>query len=84
MLSLTKTSNLIKLCAFISVTVYIGQMLNLGSVVSLCFAISLVCVLAFYWLQVMRHQRVKVSDLLMVAIMALSFGFRLYRMVFGR
>lgn len=72
MLSLTKTSNLIKLCAFISVIVYIGQMLKLGSVVSLCFAISLVCVLAFYWLQVMRHQRVKVSDLLMVATMALA------------
>jgi len=63
---------IVKIAAIVAVSVYILQMLEMGSVVSVLFAFSIICVAVSYVLKCIQVRRVKVADLAMFAIVVLA------------
>lgn len=57
---------IVELSAIIGVCVYLAKLLNLGTVVSVLFAMSIVCILVNYCLILLRRKRMKLEDMLLL------------------
>lgn len=67
-------NHIVRIAAMIAVMVYILQMLEMGAIVSVLFALSIVCVAASYLLKCIIRKRIKMIDLLMFALVALAIA----------
>lgn len=63
---------LVKIAATLGVIVYTATMMRLYSVVSLCFAFSIMCIAASYVVKLMNRKRIDIADLALFAVAILA------------
>lgn len=68
MISFRIGNTLLALAGFLSITVYIAKLLMLDQIVSICFALSIACVLLFYIFKVLKKRSIKLSDIFLFSI----------------